>query len=57
MQPHASRVELVHEAPLHLTQLPLAAPPPTLKVVSATDPTKFFFVVSQGGTLPGADAS
>jgi hypothetical protein len=49
LQPHPSRMELIQDCPPHLSQLPLAAAPPSLKVVSSTDPTRFFFIKSQYG--------
>jgi hypothetical protein len=52
LQPHPSRMELIQDSPPHLSQLPLAPAPPSLKVVSATDPTRFFFIKSQGAVPP-----
>jgi hypothetical protein len=52
MQPHPSRMELVQQSVPHLAQLPLAAAPPTLRVTSSTDPSRFFFVKSNPSAPP-----
>jgi hypothetical protein len=48
MQPHVSRLQLLEDRPPHIAELPLAPAPPSLKVVSSSDKTRFFFVKNQG---------